>query len=236
MSLIQRQIFTDQEVALLLQSADIIKRARIADGLSQRPASIQPIPLDLSVEKLASQPYKVNFPFTSVYVQDTTTESVEIFMRPGSDDSNQGSIKLRRGDVFTSENPIPNAYLHWAPQIGLSATLIFFVDSKFESGSQITSLSGGVNLSDGSILGGPQKITLAATTATEIIPASATNIVTTLQNKTGGDLWIGDSSVSNTGATEGIKIPNDGIIYWRNQAALFGYSVAGGSITYMRER
>lgn len=232
----QRQVLTPEEVKIILQNADMIDRARIAEGGWERPPLVQIIPLDLGSERLETDPYRIGFPFKSIFFQDATDVYVEISVKLGSRDSQQSSFSMKQNDSFYNSFPITEAYLHWDAQPGKTATLVIFTQSEFKSGSQISVTGGGVSIVDGSSLSGPTQVVLAATIAGIIAPADPLRKKATLQNKTGGDLYLGGSTVTNSGATEGIKLPNDSIFYWQNTGALYGYSVAGGNVHRLEEQ
>lgn len=209
------------------------KLASIFQGSTQRPFQIQKVVISLTTERLETNPYVIGFAFKSFYVQDATDSSTTINFKPTSRDTVQSSFAIKKNDVWTSDLPIPGAFLHWDAQSGESITIVFFTDAEFKSGSQISVNSGGVSINEGSSFDAQTRITLSAATAAAIIPANADRKVCTLENATGADLYVGNSSVVASGADRGIKIPAGGILYWRNTGALYGYSVAGGDVHYL---
>lgn len=231
----ERQILTPEEVKLILQNADLIDRARIAEGGWDRPPLVQILPLDLSTARLETDPFRLGFPFKSIFFQDATDVYVEVSIKLGSRDSQQSSFNMKQNDSFYNSFPISEAYLHWEAQPGKTCTLVIFTQSEFKSGSQISVTGGGVSIVDGSSITGPSSVNLAAATAAAVAPADPLRKKATLQNFTGSDIWIGDSTVTNAGATQGIKIPADGIFYLQNTAALYAYSVAGGRVNRIEE-
>lgn len=231
-----KEILNQQNTQAILNMADQIKKAAIFEGSTQKPFGVQSITLDLSTARLSTDPFKVGFPFKSIYVSSATDTICTISLIPQTRDSYQSAIPFKLNDSWTREEPIAEAYLYWTAQANKSITIHFFVDSEFRSGSQISVTGGGVSIVDGSTITGPTRVTLAATTATIIAPALSTRKKCTIQNKTGADLYIGGATIGAVGgATEGIKIPADGIIYWQNTGALYGWSVAGGNIHYLEE-
>lgn len=231
-----KEILTTQNTQAILNMADQIRKAAIFEGSTQKPFGVQSITLDLATAQLRTQPFKVGFPFKSVYVSSATDVLANINLIPQTQDTYQSAVPLKLNDSWTREEPLAEAYLYWTAQAGKTITLHFFVDSEFRSGSQISVTGGGVSIVDGSTITGPTRVTLAATTATVIAPALATRKKCTIQNKSGADLYIGGSTIGAVGgATEGIKIPADAIIIWQNTGALYGWSVPGGNIHYLEE-
>jgi hypothetical protein len=232
-----KEIMTKELSDMMLNTAEELKRAAIFEGSTQRPFSVQSLTLSLDTARLSTDPLRIGFPFKSFFVADATDTSVLLNMKVNGRDEIQSWFPFHKNDSWNSSTAISEAYLYWAAQSGKTVTIIFFTDAEFKSGSQIAVQSGGVTISEGSSTTAIARVTLTAATAGVIAPADTLRIVTIIQNKTGADLYIGGTSaVTNSGATEGIKVPADGIIYWKNTANLHAYSVAGGNVHYFTER
>jgi hypothetical protein len=227
------EIFTREAADEILRRITEGARAAIFQGSTQKPFGIQKEVVDLSTASV--NPKRIGFPFRSIYVESATDVLANISLKPNSSDSFQSAIKLKQNDSWSRDLPVSEAYLSWDAQPGKTITLVYMLDSEFRSGSQISVTGGGVSIVDGSTVTGPTRVTLAATTAAAIAPALSTRKKATIENKTGADLYIGDSTVTNSGATEGIKVAAGGIIYWQNTGALYGYSVAGGNVHRLEE-
>lgn len=139
-------------------------------------------------------------------------------------------------DAWGLGYPINACYIHWAAQSGKTITLQFFLNSDFRSGSQISQNSGGVSIVEGTSSSFASTTLSAATAAALGLGALSTRNVATYYNDTGAVLFVGsDATVTNAGATKGIPVqPGDSIV-WKNTAALYGYSVAGGVVEYLEE-
>lgn len=231
----ERNIITPETAALVIEAANQVKQAAIFQGNTNSPFDVQLMTLDLSTAKLAGAPLKIGFPFKSIYIADGTDTTIQIDVQINTQDSFQSSFPMSLNDSWIRDEPTAQAFISWAAQAGKSITIAFFVNSEFQSGKQISVTGGGVSLIDGSSIALGTAVTLIAATAAAIAPALSTRKIANIQNKTGADLYIGDSTVTNSGATEGIKIPNDGLIEWRNTGALYGYSVAGGKVSRTEE-
>lgn len=216
--------------SILARSRDE-KFARIFQGNTQKPFQVQKIVIDLTTAKLDTAPYQINFPFRSFYVQDATDTAVTINFKPGAQDSFQSSFAIKKNDAWISDYPITAAFLDWSAQSGKSITIVFFTDAEFRSGSQISVTGGAVAITEGSSFT-EANVTMTAATATLIRAQNTARFNLSVQNNTGADLWIGGSSVSST---TGFKVPAGGTFIWKNTAAIYGYSVAGGSVYYMEE-
>ena len=225
-----QDIMTTDAAAAILSAVINKKNAEIFRNTKDLPFSVQTITFDLSTAVIQTQPKKIGFPFKSFYVADATDTNVSISMKTNSNDETQSAFPIKKNDSWESDEIVNSAFLFWSAQPAKSITLVFFTDARFRSGSQISVTGGGVAIIDGSTITGPTRATLAAATAGIIAPALSTRKVATIQNKTSADLYIGASAVTNSGANEGIVIPANGIIYWRNTGALYGYSVAGGNV------
>lgn len=230
-----KEILTPEEAAMIVQNARLIDRASIADALAQRPFSVQVQTITLTTAQLETNPYEIKSSFKSIYIQDATDVLTTIQVKLGSRDTLQGAFQMKKNDAISSSIPITGAFLHWSAQTAKTITLVIFTDVEFKSGSQISVTGGGVSIVDGSTITGPTRVVLGAATAGIIAPANTLRKKCTLQNKTGASLYIGDSTVTGSGATEGIEIVDKGIIYWQNTGALYGFSTAGGNVHYVEE-
>lgn len=223
-----REILTKNVSDAILSAADQIKKAAIFEGSTQKPFKIQRMDLTLTTAVLSTNPMKIGFPFKSVYVCTASDVLANVSMLPETQDSYQSAIPLVRNDVWTSDEPVSSGYLYWAAQSGRTISLLFFVDSEFRSGSQISVTGGGVSIVEGSAFT-TSRVDLTAATATSVVASDSSRKLVSVQNNTGADVWFGTSSVSNTGANLGQRLAAGGIFQWRNTGALYAYSVAGGT-------
>lgn len=220
---------TPQLARELFDRVTAIERAVLAINGSDPSPDAKRITYDLGTAQDENNPREYLAPFKSVYVESITDSSTSLYLKPNSRDVANEGILLKQGDVINWDYPQAKAFLHWAAQSGKTVTLIFFRSATFKSGRLISVNSGGVSVSEGSS-GALASVLLPATTATIIVPANTDRKVATIQNQTGADLWVGDSTVTSSGATQGIKISDGGIISWKVTGALYGYSVAGGRV------
>lgn len=211
-------------------------QAQVVHGMANRDKEILRIPLDLSVERTIDKPFRIGFPFRCLFFETANSPAGYFFLRPTSDDSSQSHVRVNYRDSWSISGQVPQAFLHWPAQPGVKAELVLFTDSDFRSGSQISITAGGVAVSEGASASLLTPLTLAAATATEILPQDILRKVGVIENATGGVLFIGaDNTVTDSGATEGMSVlPGDRII-WRNTGALWAYSVAGGKVKRFRE-
>lgn len=221
-----KEIITPEVAQNIIDRLNEAANAKIFQGNTQRPFSVQSITLNLTTGSV--NPYKIGGAFRSVFVVSATDTSTTINLQPNSADSYQSAIPMKLNDAWSSEYPISEAYLSWSAQSGKSITILLFVDSEFRPGSQISVVGGGVSISEGSAFTTSQ-VSLTAATATLVAASNSSRKLTSFQNNTGGPVWFGGSSVSNTGANQGQRCEAGAIFYWRNSAALYAYSVAGGS-------
>lgn len=229
------EIMTPAAAAEILSRLLETAKASIFEGATQKPFEVQSETIDLSTAKPDSDPKRIGFPFRSIYVADASDVYATLNMRPNSRDTIQSAIPFKKNDSWSKDLPIAEAYLSWPAQPGKWITILYFVSSEFKSGSQISVTGGGVSLVDGSAVTGPTQVVLPPATATIVAPVSSTRKKASIQNKTGASIYIGGSTVTATGTTEGIEIPNGAIISWQNTGALYAYSVAGGNVARIDE-
>lgn len=226
---------TPEIIAEILNRAQEVDQASIADGSDQKPFGVQKMEIDLSTARPESDPMPIGMPFKSIFVSDASDTIAKVFMRPNTRDSFQSAVPLKLNDSWTREKPVSKAFLHWDAQSGKTLTLFVFVDSEFRSGSQISVSGGSVSLNDGSTVDDPVREIVAPSAATKIAPVKINRKCCTLQNITGADIWIGGPGVTNSGATAGIRIADGEKWTYRNSGELYAYSVGGGSVTRLEE-
>lgn len=231
-----KEILTPQDAALIVQQLGLAARASVADQLAQRPFSVQIFTIDLGTARLVTNPMKISGQFRSLYIQSATDTIANVQVLLGSRDSTQSAFSMKQNDAISMSNPVSEAFLYWSAQTGKSMTFVTFTDVEFRSGSQISVSGGGVSINTGTTVTGPTQVAISATTATIILPQNTARKQATLQNKTGADLYVGGSTIGAVaGANEGLRIgPNDFYV-WNNTAALYGWSVPGGNISYIEE-
>lgn len=210
------------------------KQAYLGFSQQERPVQVHTVVVDLGKSIDENAPMIVNFPYRSVFVAKATDATCEIYLRPITKEGSQPPFRFGMRDSWAVDYQIPRCFLHWPIQPGKSMELLFFADSEFRSGSQISLTSGGVSISEGMSVSN-EVVTLAANTADIIAPQNFIRNVSTLQNRTGATLYIGGSGVKTNGADEGINIDNGQIFYWKNTGALYGISTGGGRVIRMDE-
>lgn len=229
-------VLDKSDVSLLLGPEMARRQAELFDQIARQPFQVQKIDLDLAAARSETDPFKIGFAWKSVFVQAATDVFANVSMRIGTRDSIQSPFSLKQNDSLVIDRRTPEAYLHWDAQAGKTMSLLFFTDAEFRSGSQISVTGGGVSINEGSTVTGPTQVVLTAAVAAAIAPADSTRKTATIENKTGGPIYIGDVTVTDSGATEGILIPAGSKIVWRNTGALYGYSAAGGNVHRIEER
>lgn len=225
----------DQDTAnAILQSANDTLKARILTGINSSLFEVQKVVIDLTSARLETNPYEIKFPFKSFWVQDATDSNVSVSFKPGTVDQYQSAFEIQKNDSWSSDYPTTAAFLHWSAQSGKSITIIFFVSSEFKSGTQQTVTSGGVSITNGDAIS-TAVVTLAAATAAAAFAASTTRKRGLLQNNSGASIWIGPSTVTNSGATLGLEVQAGDTYAHNNASALYAYSVAGGDVLAFTE-
>lgn len=225
------EIIDQQTANAVLDALTAASKARIFEGNTQKPFGVQAITIPLTTARLETDPYVLNFPFRTLYVQSATDTGVNVNVRFQTRDQYQSAINMKRNDVFVADYPQSSVNLYWDAQSGKSITLVFFIDAEFRSGSLISVTSGGVSVSNGDSIT-QSNPALTAATATLVCAASTTRKQARLQNTDpANSIWLGPSTVTDSGtvATRGFELAPGEIFVWQNAAALYAYSVAGGN-------
>lgn len=240
------RLFSAEDVAALLNERDSLKRARIYDRESNRPADFQIVTLTLTygTAKLESDPYKINFPFRTAYVLKTSHPALVVKMKPITNDSQQGAIELVGKDVIDFGSPINRAFLFWDAQsvsgsssIAQTVTILFSMEAEFKSGSFTSPLKGIKTDVYDTFTCGPTTVSAAtATLLTSPIPTAVQDNCWLIQWQGTDDLYLGDSNVDGAGGTYiGIKIEPGESFRWNNKQPLYGFSTLGGTAVVLRE-
>jgi len=208
--------------------------ANIFNSDAQKPFGIQSVVLDLTIERLESNPYQINFPFKSIYVQSTSDSSVSTNFKPNTQDSFQSAIKLDQNFCINFQDPVSSGNLFWSAQSGKSITIIFLVSGEVRPGKIVSVTSGGLTVSEGTSFSN-SIVTLAANTPGIVAASNSTRSVSTIQNNTGGPIWFGPLTVSNTGANLGFQVGIGQNFIWKNTAVLYAVSVGGGDVLILNE-
>lgn len=212
----------------ILQEMNLQRRAEIFDGTTRSLFEIQTMTLDLTTASLVTSPLRIGFPFKSLFVRSATDNTTTITLRPLTADSYQSGVDLKLNDSLDFDQQQASGFLTWAAQSGKSVTLVFFVNASFKSGSQVSQTAGGVAIVDGSSFSETYP-TLSAATNGSILAQDTTRKIATIRNYSGQSIFVGSSSVTNSGATIGEEIQPGATYYWRNTAQLFGYAASAVS-------
>ena len=187
--------------------------------------------------------YKIEFPFTSVYVADATDAQANVRFVPGTTQVNsnlglnQNALPLSLKDSVHLQSAQQMGLLIWPSQPGKTITLVFSINSKIFSGSQVQLVSGGVSVSNGSSI--DQEVFGALGTSGRlpvtpavmvIVPANSLRKVARFQ-VTGGDIRLGTASLTVTPGSETGMLLTDGSFYeFRNTGALYAFAQSGTPI------
>lgn len=219
---------------LIIRDLEDKKSAVIDFQNKNKPVVAHRVVVPLDVARAENDPLLVNFSFRSVYVQTATDPAALIFLKPVTKEDLQPAIEFNIKDSWSVDHQISKAHLHWPAQPGKTITLMFFPQSEFKSGSQLSVNSGGFTLNDGSAFT-VTNLALPQLLATQIVPSNFNRKVATIKNETVGSIFIGASNVTDAGATRGIEITPTETFQWRNTSALYAYGLAAGNVQILEE-
>lgn len=211
-------------------------QAEIVHGKETQDQGFVRIPLNLSAAKLENDPYRIGFPFRAIYFQKANSSNAMIRLSLTGYDSRHDLADLEIGDVFDIGEKIPQAFLSWDAQPGVTGHLLVFTNSSFRPGKTRSVNAGGISVNEGSIAELLAPVVGTAGNASELLPQDDNRKVGTLVNDSGNDIYLGgDNTVTDAGATKGIIWPAGEKMNWNNTAALWGYFVASGNVIRMRQ-
>lgn len=188
-----------------------------------------------------TNPYKLKIPVTAIRCEDATDNSTTIRVSLNGDSAQQiaNYTVMKKNDTINFDTPANSLYLTWPTQVGKTITLIAYVDVNFESGTQVSSIAGGVNITTGSGMT-PLTPVSVSSTATAIIAANSDRKTLTIGNPrtSGNDVWISGTNAVTTesGILPGILLEPGDYYEYQGQGAIYGITVSGTvSVTLQSE-
>lgn len=231
--------FDFQALSAILAEAGNLYRAKVADGMvnpQNNFVKVGPIPLDTA----PLNPMKLPSPMKSIVLKDTTDETVRVNLVLGTDAAFavQNAYPMDHNEVLNFPDPIPLSYLTWNAQPGKTATLYVGINAEIKPGKVITVQSGTVGLSEGLAVTTLPSMSVPANTRTKIVSADSAGRVITIENKSGGPLYLGDATVviptGAAGEQAGITLPAGGTYDYRNAGELYAIGGAPAVLTFMQ--
>lgn len=226
-----------QELTAIVAEVVAKRNAQISQSISGREALVKKVPIDLTTARSRNNALKVPIPFISVVVEAATDSTAKLYLSLGDNtlSSIEDAKELKANDSFEFSAMVAVAYLWWDAQSGKSMNLCFATTGVFKPGSQISQISGGLAISEGSALSSA-KLGSLGTAATVAVPTGAGTVIlpadTDRKNNrmyTDADIWIGDASVAVD--ARGIYVPA-GWFEWPCTSILYATSVAGTANVY----
>jgi hypothetical protein len=199
----------------VLAARNLLTQAALIEGIEHTPFEVRTIEKQLDVAVNEAQAIAVGFPFRSVFVIDATDSAVYVNLKPQTQDSFQGSIKLSKKDSLVFELPQSAGYLWWPAQPGKTITIVLFVTAEFRPGNFLVT-------STSAIEGSAVRTLIPVSTIVGtflILPANSSRKKATIYNGSGSTVWMGDSAVTYG---SGVPIETGAFIEWKNTAALYG--------------
>lgn len=215
---------------LIIKDLQDKKLAYVNHIQKDKPKLTERVIVDLGVSIQENDPRLVEYAFKSVFVEKATDTGCLLYLRPISKESHQPFFQMQLRDSWSQSYQVPRAFLHWPQQPGKTMELVFFADSEFRSGSQISVTSGGVSVTEGVAFIDSSQVLAAGAQAT-IFAQNSSRTVSTFLNNTGSTVRVG----LNPSAVNGWPVEAGAIFEWRNTAELKAYSAAGGTIYKMEE-
>ena len=225
----------NNEIRALIREESVKQNIQIFKADVENPFQVHAEVLDLSTAVTADNPKIFNFAFKCIAFVKGTDTTLEVSGKLNSNDRGFSAVPFKNNSSLYSEEMFGGIYLSWAAQPGKSVTILLFLNAKFESGSFVNDGTVSIAPSSGLVVTNPA---VAAATATLLIAANTSRKKVTIQNSSAANLFVGGSSVSNTGANTGYLLSPGSSINFQNTAALYGYSSAGsavGLVTVMEE-
>lgn len=219
------------ELRQLIREENKSQNAQIFLADIENPFQVHTEVLDLGTAVSASNPKVFNFPFKCVAFIKGTDTSLEVSGVLNSNDNGFSSVPFKNNSSLYSERMFGGLYLSWAAQPGKSVTICLFLNAKFESGSFVNDGTVTVSVPTGMTLINP-----ALASGSQLLLAQNLNrSKVIIQNNSGTDIYIGDSTVSNAGASRGLLLTSGVDITLEVTDAIYIYSAGfvAGEVTVM---
>lgn len=226
---------TKEELLQLIETKNKEIAAQIYNTAINNPFELQVFPIDLSVVRTLANPFVIPFAFKSIAFKNGTTAQSNCNVQFNSQDSGLSSLNFTSNDNLSSDFMFDSGYITNTAQPGQSIVCYVFTKSSFRSGSYIN--SGTVQIAPAAAFAITNPVLVAAS-ATSIIAQNTSRQKITVQNNSGASVWLGGSSVTNSGANRGLEVINGNSVEINSTARWYAYSVAGaaaGGITIVEE-
>lgn len=185
---------------------------------------------------------RVNFPFKSVYVAEASDAQAKVHFIPGTTNApmntglTQDAVPMSLKDSLHLDRAQASALIVWPSQPGKWVTLVFAVNSKIWTGSQVQLVAGGVTVTNGSsIFSAP--FGAMGSSASFPVPASNTMLIPANANRkvvrfrvSGGDIRVGDASTTLLPSPTGLLLEDGDYYEHRNTGPLYGLAAAGSPV------
>jgi len=215
--------------------------ARVADAVAERNSQIknaiagrlqifQNIYCDLNTAQNSNNAYKISIPFRSIFVRAASDSTAVVYLSPNENSIGNiaEAMPIYKNDSFDFGIMMSGGFLWWPAQGGKTMSLIVSTLGHMQPGSQISQISGGLSVSDGSAIasnklsGAVATIACAAGAATKILDADTDR--KTVNIYIDGDAWVGDSLTSPN--ARGIFV-QAGNFEFKATSALYLYPASG---------
>lgn len=197
------------------------------------------IPLDTARSK--NDPLYVGGTFSGLYAQNSSTSGT-VKVSPTLRDQSQidNYIQVQKNDSVSYGEAQNGLYFFWDAQAGKQLDIVLFLGVEFRSGTLNSAITGGVVVTDGSVIETKDAV-LVGTSATLLSASNSLrlgiNFQVPLSSPEG--VWIGDANIvtdtGGSGTKIGIFVPVGGSYTSKNSAAFYAISASGAGIVAIQE-
>lgn len=215
----------------ILQRAGEVGAAQVLAAQAGNGNRVRVLTLDLGTAVDPTQPRVIGEPFASMTVVTASDSAANFNMRVDTIDSDNQSFNVKA--PATIEAPplvFLKAFLDWTAQPGKTITIAFLKFGSFRTNQTNLSLSGGVNINDGSssLL---STIALTGGSATLIAAASTARKKIEFRNTTGSAIYLGPDNTVTASSGRIVDVGDD--YSWYNYGPLYAFSAAGANLVIL---
>lgn len=230
----------NESIRNLIKTYDNQQIAEIRRSSDQRPRVSLRLQVDLSTARTVNNPYIVNAPFNSFYVESGLSAGVSsvapianIHFGDSTENYNMGqstTIDVKSTGYFDTTQK--GCALTWAAQANASLVIVFFIGARFDPGRKIVTLSAPVSITGGANIFTATLGALGTSASLAVTNAAAVQLCPINLNRTAFNfftsqrIWVGDSAVA---ASRGTRVEPNSIFVHDNTGALWAIADAAAA-------
>lgn len=174
-------------------------------------------------------PNKVDFSFKGFWVADSSNKDFEAYIKVNPKVDVGSPLRLKPNMSLDFNELQDGCVLEFPAQTGKWIDVYFSHKSAIDSGSIELDQSGSVVTYEGETF--ELKLETVTATPSELVSGDSSRVITTIENRGGVDIYLGDSLTLGLGDFQdrSILVPAGGYIKWKNRSGLYARTSTGSN-------